>query len=280
MEDGSLVAFVDHLQGGGPFSITLDLDADFSFRNIPIKEHDRVYLKPNVIEVGGAIRVQGLNMAKEFDPLPHIQSKELDLDKIQSNLLYLKNFVLRSGRVDGLADLACLYSPDTRSQAFDGLNRLARFALLNVMGLLSAIREGDLDRVGFWSSKLIGLGPGSTPSGDDFLSGLMVGGITASPEGTRYRKYWKDVSQKIILSAEDRTTLVSFEYLKWASEGMGAERVIRAIEALFLGGEMDVEPATGKLLRMGSTSGVDIATGILFGCQAALEHYGFGGSLR
>jgi hypothetical protein len=82
-------------------------------------------------------------------------------------------FTLRGG--DGLGPLL----PDVASLAAGdappaNLPLLARTAWLALTDLLAAWRAGDQARIAQAAHRLIGLGPGQTPSGDDLLAGLMV----------------------------------------------------------------------------------------------------------
>lgn len=126
-----------------------------------------------------------------------------------------------------------------------GLSRLG--------GLLRARRP--VDSV---PASLVGLGEGLTPSGDDVLAGVLLAlrylGRPSCADGL-----WASIAEQV----PRRTTALSATLLATAAEGEAVPQVIELLAAL--AGHRPLEPALDRLLAVGSTSGSDIAHGLLAG---------------
>lgn len=108
---------------------------------------------------------------------------------------------------------------------------------------------------------LIGLGVGLTPSGDDFLAGFIFT-ITKlnNPIAVLVRK-----AVESILEEEARTTEISRHMLMAACEGKVRENIENLIKGIFQQ-ESDIsEDTIYNVLSIGSTSGVDLAIGVITG---------------
>jgi hypothetical protein len=118
------------------------------------------------------------------------------------------------------------------------------------------------ERVG----RLVGAGPGLTPSGDDVLCGVLLG-LRLHPRGTaaQLAGLWLAVEPRLTA-----TTSLSAALLREAVDGYAVEPVIRLLEALASPGGPDGEDALREVLAIGHTSGADLLGG-LAGCLDALD---------
>ena len=110
--------------------------------------------------------------------------------------------------------------------------------------------------------RLIGLGEGLTPSGDDCVVGALAVLHRLAPEWLAVNEALRD---RLAEAAMTRTTDVARNFLLEALEGRFAERVRDLVIA------SSDEVATGaarELLAMGATSGADTLCGIRLACRA------------
>jgi hypothetical protein len=105
---------------------------------------------------------------------------------------------------------------------------------------------------------LIGLGPGLTPSGDDYLGGLMVALSLVGRCGLRDR-LWQAVQPLTI----ERTTAISRVHLAAAAEGLGSAALHAALAAILSGASDRMAAACAGLARVGHSSGWDSLAGAL-----------------
>lgn len=132
--------------------------------------------------------------------------------------------------------------------------------------LVAAVRSGALGPALHEAARLVGLGPGLTPSGDDFITGLLIG-MHCQPMDARQMAIVTALGDGVEALAT-RTTDVSRVYLGWAVRGRATERlrdVAAAINAPRRAGALDA--AIAAALYVGATSGADGLLGLLRGLQ-------------
>lgn len=157
-------------------------------------------------------------------------------------------------KLDALRDAAKNHIPA------QGLGSL----VLGAHNALSGHAQPALDALDRWlvgnalaneAEQLIGLGPGLTPSGDDYLGGMLVA-LRLTGRGVQADGLWRWLQPRL----KERTSAISAAHLGAAAAG-------EAHEALHdvLNGELDLE----KLDAVGHCSGWDS----LAGAVAVLKNY-------
>jgi hypothetical protein len=132
--------------------------------------------------------------------------------------------------------------------------------------LAEAARERDPVAADVAAADLVGLGPGLTPAGDDFLCGFAAALRCASRAGDADRRF--ALAWGRALSARlSATTVVGATYLESAIAGAFAGEIHALVRALATGDSSDAgAPAALKALcGLGHSSGMDTATGLLHG---------------
>jgi len=116
--------------------------------------------------------------------------------------------------------------------------------------------EGDL---ALGAGRLKGCGFGLTPSGDDYLAGMLFG------LHLRMRAGLGDLSESVetVHAAALGASLFSNTLLGSARRGLFFEEIKLLAEALLEGGEDRIERAAEGLLSVGHSSGADLAAGFV-----------------
>ena len=116
--------------------------------------------------------------------------------------------------------------------------------------------------------EIIGLGPGLTPSGDDFLAGFLSAGAVIGRRSPEARRLFDQLGEIILREAKGRTTEVSMAMLEDAAEGEISEPMWDFLNSIYAG---NMETSSGiieKILSIGGSSGEDqlngLAAGFLF----------------
>ncbi|MBQ2733344.1 MAG: DUF2877 domain-containing protein [Clostridia bacterium] len=122
--------------------------------------------------------------------------------------------------------------------------------------LFEALNGGEGTKLDIAVSGLVGLGGGLTPSGDDLICGALY--ALHYCEGTQDKAL---ELARAARAAQKNTNIISRRYLTAAAEGEYFGLVADLINALC--GDGDIEKALDSLLTVGSSSGGDIAAGIL-----------------
>ncbi len=118
----------------------------------------------------------------------------------------------------------------------------------------AALAQRDFDEV---ARSIIGLGPGLTPAGDDVLSGLLVVAVGA---GVISPGEWTPGAE---IAA--RTSALSFSFVRLAATGQAIAPVHDVLMAGAKSHRRACAAAADNLLRVGGTSGADIAFGMWAG---------------
>ena len=121
----------------------------------------------------------------------------------------------------------------------------------------AALGQRDFDGV---ARSIVGLGPGLTPAGDDALAGLLVVAVAV---GVLAPGEW---TPSVEVAA--RTNHLSLSFLRLAATGQAIGPVHDVLVAGAGRNRRACDRAADMLLRVGSTSGADIA----FGMRAGLRH--------
>jgi hypothetical protein len=138
--------------------------------------------------------------------------------------------------------------------------RLTRAAL----DLGEGVRAGSLEAAREAAARLVGLGPGLTPTGDDFLCGFVVAAhcrATARPARAPLLARFVGALSGLL----DRTTEVSAAFLGDAIAGRAFRPLTALAEACAGAPGSDVKWAILRLAAVGHSSGLDAATGFFYG---------------
>lgn len=128
--------------------------------------------------------------------------------------------------------------------------------------LARATERRDVTAVAGAAARLVGLGPGLTPSGDDFIAGYLA----ALWSRAGFERGIDAMLQSLADSLAPlflRTNAISRQMLSDAAQGRFAERLIDVTGAV--AGAGDVVDATAHALASGHSSGADTLCGLLFG---------------
>lgn len=138
-----------------------------------------------------------------------------------------------------------------------------------ILGIKSALLT--LDEFDFLQNAklLVGYGHGLTPSGDDFLSGLLF--TLNRINNNLIPEPWLNKMQSQILEiAREKTNAVSFSLLYCATIGSANSRVQQLLEPLINESVIFQDQAI-NIARWGNSSGLDLFIGIAIALQALQE---------
>lgn len=139
-----------------------------------------------------------------------------------------------------------------------------------VAALTLACRDLDIGAAASHAARLIGWGEGLTPSGDDFLVGLLAALRALAHDETRRSAFWVALAAHIA-SQVQRTTPIAAHYLRLAAGGHFGEPLLRLRDALLTQADAwRVDAALQHALAVGATSGADMLAGFLAGLSAWL----------
>ncbi len=136
-------------------------------------------------------------------------------------------------------------------------------------GLALALGRSDTDAALAHARRLLGLGPGLTPSGDDFLTGLLAARALGRQRGDLGSDAF---ALGVIRLAKTATNPIAYAAIAKAARGEVRERVARLVIALGSAPAAPVSPALTQVLAIGSSSGTEIAFGVIRGLASLIDN--------
>ena len=108
--------------------------------------------------------------------------------------------------------------------------------------------------------QLIGLGYGLTPSGDDFLAGVVMGF-----HKMQHHRQATLLARHFYSKAQGKTTTISLAFYRALADGRVAEPYLRFLEMIGQEEKAERENLFDRVTDFGGTSGWDTLAGIVFG---------------
>lgn len=131
-----------------------------------------------------------------------------------------------------------------------------------VMQLITSTEQYDFDAALQAAKKMIGLGPGVTPSGDDILIGFLAGLWSMTGQNGQQLGFIHSFGTELIQLAKG-TSEISRTYILHAAQGQFSSSLSHLAEAISTGDH--VEATMQIAMRVGHSSGMDSVTGLLIG---------------
>jgi hypothetical protein len=269
--DGNLSSISRVDVSNGPANIVTNLPVNTDFTHYYIKPGASAWIDtdPQTLYID-SICVSLKNAVTWQSPLAHFKSA-LPPDHVKANLEAVGRWLQQvKSKNYGLSQLLPhlesllngTYLPTAHTEPVTFLAGQA----INV--LLPALYTKDITRIRNAASSLIGLGPGLTPSGDDYLAGLLLSLTACSKVLTSpFKLVQKDLSNTVIESAPGLTNDISRQMLIFAAKGTGSELMENMVLALFCAAQNQnsVIQAAADLSTVGASSGFDQLLGIMSG---------------
>lgn len=268
LESGNLLTLLPSEKGNAPHGIRLNTSSQPVFL-------DFLRVGQSVACRGGVLRADGPSFSIDLRGacLWNIDLRRLCIDLRQpaqarswgAAWSELKTFGHRSG----LSEVLGVVSRSTeQSDTLVAMEVLQPASAYTVSALLQATRDFQLDNAMASIKPLIGLGPGLTPSGDDFLVGYLAG-LWSTVRGSASRMRLLTALGSELSQAAHDTNEISYAYLRSAIEGHVSEPIATLAQQLkHTNHTASVRAATQAALQIGHTSGADGVLGLLLGCLA------------
>jgi hypothetical protein len=154
--------------------------------------------------------------------------------------------------------------PDGLAGLVDGgdATPLLRRARPCAVQLAEGLSQGDTSALLAGAEPLLGLGPGLTPSGDDFLGGFMGTALLALPDAA---PLLQAAGHEMLRLAQTKTTLLSRAFLAHALRGALAPPLDALLATILeAAGRESVAREAHAATTLGHTSGTDMLAGMVF----------------
>jgi hypothetical protein len=236
----SLVSVVDETKGPGPVHIVV--------RGLDFSHTDFLAVAPHTVLLGcAAIPVEQRSDSR-------LRPVALNRTRLKRNLGSLEETLRACAPVRSVVFLFEESPAPIPASAFE------REFANRFRGGVERLVSGDFEG----AAAIRGLGPGLTPSGDDFLAGFLLGLYALEAAG---RASLAPERRAIGEMARSRNPF-SAALLNCAAEGRCIEPARALIHSLFEDSEPTVIRHARRLAAVGASSGADLATGVYFALKS------------
>lgn len=270
--DGRLVGVVRSDVPICPINLVTDIPSTETMPSWGIKKGLRAKISGNHFFVEDVLEIS-LDGAKIWHPPTRVE-KPLRKEQIEQNLEAVKKGALSRAGDEGLGPLLpCLDSIiKLEMPVVKELNGAAKTALPHLLSLLKSVKSGNVNGVSSASKKLVGLGPGLSPSADDMLAGFTSALWWFSNSFGKEINHVREINNAIA-SCADATNLLSRQLLEHAASGEVSEHLVAFFEELLSGSGKSLGELVSKVMEMGETSGEDTMVGLILGAELGLENF-------
>lgn len=206
-----------------------------------------------------------LDHSKIWEP-PNANSLKTNIDRLDSRLMSMIKRILGSNNPSLLKNYLYYSTGVIHNNECGDNNEKINLILSDVQFQISRTNFITLANT---LKPLLGWGRGLTPSGDDFIIGVI---LTLNRWGHifHFHSPIKYLNQEIIRFAYKMTTTISANLIECATMGAADERIIRGLDYLILGNDDELQ-VIRNFSEWGNSSGFDtfvgIATTLLALCQ-------------
>ncbi len=276
LQDNDLIGLISSTYGDNPYSISIQLPENQTMRDLPIKQGMKIIINGERIRsVMGSFHIS-LQGATSWDPsLPHQYEHLVNRTQIKNNFRTIMRVLLEKGNFQGIGPIILEYPEIIETYNFQGYknsivgNHYCSFISPRIKEFVFGVIHRDRTIIDNMLARIVGFGPGLTPSADDMLVGLMAAlYYLASYHGIDVEVipyFRKRLNDELI----NQTTLVSGQMLKAAVQGEFARSLKDLCIAMITTDDRrTIEGATQEAINLGSTSGTDTVVGLLLGAYA------------
>lgn len=257
-----------------PYSILIKQQGGAPMTSLGFEAGDRVIWDGKSLDVGSGAILIDLSHARVYKKERLFKKNPmLGADTIAFNLRIMRDVIYTHTGREGLVPL--LEDVETRGPMKVFLEpqeeSVSENARPHIEQLMWGLFTGDLAAVTEKAGALLGLGPGLTPSCDDFLAGLLMSlgfaGSSFYGKDEAAARFFRKAGDAIYRLSKRKTTIYSRGLIGDARSGEGPEAALVLIRNLATGSPEDTASAAKTLIGMGATTGADMAVGIYYGVR-------------
>jgi len=285
LQDGRII----HVRGGAwlqsPFGAVIDQPGTQWIEAVSLREGDTFYREGNLLvcktRIAFSICLDPLHIV---DLKRTLYSSPPSDETVQFWIQVLTESIERWGRFDGVAGTLVLLRtelPHLCSKRLVPLSLWSRHALPRVKQLLQAVTEDDGDRFEEAWGSLVGIGPGLTPAGDDFLVGFLA--VLTCFSSPFYKRLKSDNRIEALKEkARHKTVTIASQFLTSALDGVFSEILYLIFTSLItqrknrgyahsMCSAKENPMAIKCFLNWGHSSGTDTLAGVVLGFLCLLS---------
>lgn len=269
LADGNLVYFLKDEKYISPMSIVLDEEESFKTKGISI--NDEVHFDSESVKIGYEnmhISISDIEVLSLEETRPEAKGTD---EILRENLIALEDCIYSNGKHEGIAPI--VFELGEYVEGYENYveaevhNNLYTSLILDCMIVfMERMISGDIDEIWKYSGDIIGLGPGITPSSNDFLCGIMNTLVYAADFFNLNTVKVHRFNEELLLNLEYDRGKISHYIMRSSVYGKTQKIVSEVIEGMYsMEDEELFREKVKSLINFGDISGTDMLCGIYLG---------------
>lgn len=270
---GNFITLLGYAKSMAPMSAVIDNKKAGNFKTLDLSQGLYIEFHGDKIICPGKGLLIDLTGAKTWSPEIEQITNYISGIKVLKNLEVMEQGLLKYGNHGGAGKLMRILSNSILDidpmleKNIEADNNIG-FIENRFLAFIDSFILKDNNNISTNGSKIIGFGPGLTPSMDDFISGLMITSYYMASYYNVNLELIKAFNQEIIKLALEKTTKVSSEMLRHAASGRTTQNVKVLLETILTKeNQVSIIKALRGTIDYGETSGTDTALGIYVGLK-------------
>lgn len=257
-EGGRLVVFTKFKDNLGPMS--LSIDPWERTKSLQLGDHFEINFQG--MTLAGEKMILDEEEVELYNPSIYFRKIEEHHDLLKERYKKMHELLIKEGDHHGLLSLIDSSIPS---------NTYCNFIETLTRDFLTSLKEKRIKEALSLVSDFIGFGPGTTPSTDDFLTGVLLSlyFLTHYRNTEEYTPFFEGVGPSIL----GKTIRSSEQMLLHSVKGKAKENYKDIIMALFSPKSNELEPVVKKSLEMEALSTSDFLTGVYLVKDIVLRAY-------
>lgn len=263
-----LVTLLNETKDIAPMSLVCDQK---TFNGLNIEVDDKVHIKNLNICFSNRIliNIKEYTIWKMIDQSRLVKYSEKKHKNLVDNL-YKR--IIRKGKLEGIASV--IYFLDKEKYNHESIefleiekNHYVNFIVDRLERFIDNYKNCDLSDIEESFIKIIGFGPGLTPSVDDFICGLFSASKNLCEFYGISDAYIDKLSEILINIIHLRTTRVSEEMIRHCFKNKVSRTYDVLLTGLLYETKEDFEDSIDNVIEFGDTSGTDFLAGVYSACR-------------
>ena len=273
-DEDNFIKIIKDKEFVSPTSIVISGMENLSFKSMDIQDGTQIeFIKDQITSKEGEFSLYfGNALTWQLPKFPK-ESEIISLEQINLNLRILKDIIYTSLSREGLVPLLENVEKLGPLEVFVKNQKptMSEKARPYIDALMWGILSGDIKTIKSSAGSILGLGPGLTPSCDDFIAGLILSLNTASTSLCRNEpkavEFFEKMSEELAALAKEKTTIYSSWFISESAIGEGPKAALELIFSIISNSPEKVSAISKELISVGATSGADTAIGIYYGIR-------------
>jgi len=274
LHDDILVTLLTDTKDVAPMSVVCDHK---TFNSLKVKVGDHISTTDMKFYLGDKFLVD-VSEYVTWEKIDKSKLAKYDLDKhkILVDILYKR--ILETGNLDGIGAVVYFFDEDVLNSIIQGenlnieRNHYVNFILERLERFIYDYKNCDFSRIEESFVKIIGFGPGLTPSVDDFICGLFSASRNLCEFYDVSDSYISVLGEMLIDKLHLKTTRISEEMIRHCFQNNISRTYDVLLTTLLYETKEELDASISKVIEFGDTSGTDFLAGVYTACRLFEEY--------